>query len=50
MHIDDTISSVISWQGAIDNGLEGLTHVLKLNLYPKNLAAASSWFGVTVSD
>jgi len=42
------IHSVISWQGFEENGCSGFTNTQELNLWPENLSAASSWFGVVV--
>ena len=37
---------VIVWQGLVENGLAGFQSTM--NLWPKNLTDASSWFGVVV--
>lgn len=37
---------VIVWQGLVENGLTGFQSAL--NLWPRDLTAASSWFGVVV--
>jgi len=38
--------SVIMWQGLAENGLSGFQSTL--NLWPRDLSDASSWFGVVV--
>ncbi|KAL7488907.1 hypothetical protein ACHAW6_014500 [Cyclotella cf. meneghiniana] len=39
---------VISWEGLKENGWNGFSDVMELNLWPESLSAASSWFGVVV--